>query len=292
MAADAMPAFVSLTQPPATKLLTTNIPAPTGLYVTDDDFIRVVSQTVLFTQPFFVQYKLLRASDGVISIGSQLFTNPSDGSIQIATVQLTEGFLLAVSVFPQILGSSQRGSCFASIQLGSGSINNPRCVQALAADYITANYGLSWPGGPVRNTLDEHGSVQRVVAGNPGAGNEWNIPVTAGMRWKLQSLTATLTTSAAVAQRAPALQLRSGITSLMLFPTVVTQAQSLVQSYSATPGSGGSAANGSVQAWTCPEEIWLSAANGPNAISSFTASLQAGDAWTSINSAWQMWIES
>jgi len=292
MATSAPPPFKSMTRPPATHFITGNIPAPTGLYVTDNDFLRIVSQTTLNSQPFTVSYRLIVADSGDISVGQTLFTPPSDGSVQVFNIPLTEGFLLGVSITSAAGASNPRGSCFISLQLGTGSTASPQAVQILCQDYISLNYGIAWPGGAIRNSLDPHGLITFFTAANPGAGADFSFAVTPAMRFKLLALTAQLTTSAAAGNRSPALRLRSGVTDIVRFGPNGVQAPSTSVFWTMTPGAAQPAVTGGVGGIIAPDEVWLSNANGPKTLLSSTSGLDAADVWTGIEIVAEIWIES
>jgi hypothetical protein len=292
MAAADTPVFESLTRPPATKLLTTNIPAPTNLYVTANDFLRVVSQTTNQTQPFNVTYKLLLADGGAIAIESTLVVNPTDGSLQTKDIPLAEGFLLSASVFPAQGGTSFRGTCFVSLQLGTGSNVAPQSLQTLGQDYISSSYGISWPGAPIRSSLEGPGIVQNAVTANPGAGNDFAIVLPAGQRWKLMNLWATLTTNVTVANRLVAFGLKLGLNFQWLHQMPFFQTASQAFTYSYGPGLQTDAGIVADNSLASPNPTIMSHTVGNTSLQSSTSGLQAGDAWTNIISWWEQWIEN
>ena len=70
-----------------------------------------------------------------------------------------------------------------------------------------------------------------VTGGNPAAGAEISVTVPAGKWWKLLSVRFTLVTSAAAANRRPALALDDGTTEFMRWRTGVDQAASITRLY-------------------------------------------------------------
>src|SRR5580765_5947487 len=79
--------------------------------------------------------------------------------------------------------------------------------------------------------------VVQAVA-NPAAGADWSVTVPAGHLWELLGITATLTTSAAVANRAAAIVLGDGVNPYLTIPAAVVQAATLAGVYSWSGDAG------------------------------------------------------
>lgn len=118
--------------------------------------------------------------------------------------------------------------------------------------------------------------VRRTVTGAaPAAGADWSITVPAGHAYRLLAVTATLTTSATVADRTPRFRLSDGDAVFLDIPAVAVQAASLAGVFSWARNLG-SYALGSAQAVGIPDLIlqpgWIA--------SVLTDNLDSGDAWS------------
>jgi len=292
MSSSANNPFVSMTQPPATQFITHDVPAPTGLYVGDNDFIRIVCQTTHNSQPFNVTYRLLVADSGQLSVGNTLFTPPSDGTVQIFTIPLTEGFLLGVSVTSSAGASAFRGTCFVSVQLGTGNQSAPQAVQILAQDYISLSYGIAWPGSAIRNSMDSQGFIQAIATANPGAGQDFTVTVAIGQRWRLLGLTAQLATSAAAGNRAVAIGPAIGVAQQWKQQYPAAQVPSSTSRYVYAPGATMTTGTLGDNTLGAPVRVILSSSLGIASLKSVTSGIDVADQWSNINSWWEQWIES
>lgn len=117
--------------------------------------------------------------------------------------------------------------------------------------------------------------VQAVAS--PVAGADWSQSVPAGHLWTLLAVTATLTTSAAVANRAPALVLGDGANPYLTIPAPAVQAASLAGTFGwavgVTPAALGVRQVGSIPELTLPA-AWTIAVS--------TLLLDVGDTWTAV----------
>lgn len=119
----------------------------------------------------------------------------------------------------------------------------------------------------------------RIVQGvtSPAAGADWSQAVPAGHLWQLLAVTATLTTSAVVANRSAKLILGDGTNTFLTIPAAVVQAASLGGVYSWAVGAN-PASLGAVQLGPLPDLVLPPAWT----IGVSTALLDVGDAWTAI----------
>jgi hypothetical protein len=116
-----------------------------------------------------------------------------------------------------------------------------------------------------------------VVVPNPAAGADWSVTVPASEVWSLVTITATLTTSAAVANRLPSLVVTDGNVRYARMSAVNTQAASLTSI--ATWGPYGQ----SGQTGTVVRGILPVAALGPGeTIGSLTDLIDVADQWSAI----------
>lgn len=119
----------------------------------------------------------------------------------------------------------------------------------------------------------------RIVSGvaTPAAGADWSTSVPAGHLWQLLGVTATLVTSAAVANRAVALVLGDGSNPFLTIPAPAVQAASLTGVYS-WAGEGGGYALGVRQLGPLPPLVlppsWTVAVS--------TLLVDATDQWSAV----------
>lgn len=140
------------------------------------------------------------------------------------------------------------------------------------------------PGGVAMNDQGLIGTATRktVLVSNPAAGADWSVTVPAGEFWHIQSLTATLATSAVVGNRAPRLEISDGVNRIdEIQPSTVQAASIAAQRWGMSPGGATPAnSNGAnVGGWGGPQPFLLS----PGYIlSTSTVNLDVGDQWSQI----------
>lgn len=118
-----------------------------------------------------------------------------------------------------------------------------------------------------------------VTPGNPAAAADFAVPVPAGQIWTVRSVTATLTASATVANRVPALQLLSPSAAIIArSPSDGNQTAGQTTIYTWAPGAPLSGAPPATVTSPIPS---VALAPG-SSINSITAGLSAGDQWSSI----------
>jgi hypothetical protein len=142
--------------------------------------------------------------------------------------------------------------------------------------------------GDLRTNLIEYG-LQRVLRANmvrvyfattPAAGAEWSITVPAGACWEVLHVSATLATSAVVANRQPQLVYRNqdGL-SLAIFSSASSQAASLTNALQWDAGLGAAVNTTAIEAPISTPAIPLQAGW---TVRSSAAPLDVGDQWSAI----------
>ena len=112
---------------------------------------------------------------------------------------LTEGYLLSFSATAR--NTVSRGNTFASAGILRRGPNGAQVYLPLFADYSTASTPIGWPGGRITQPSESSGAALLVQVTNPGAGVDWAVSVPSFLRWRVRSLAALFTASAAVANR-------------------------------------------------------------------------------------------
>lgn len=251
---------------------------PSAAYVDLNTGLRVVLVNVLSTLSIFCDIRIL-LPDGTIQIQREELVTTGSRSAQQFDIKMAEGFLLSVQLAGGVVF---RGQVYGQISLvrGIGSAFSQTWI--LSHGYITTKAPVGWPNP--RNDVPQArpGLISNTPVTNPGAGNDFTftVPGANGCRSRVIGVCGLLTTSAVAGNRQTSLLFQSGGSTLYRVVVGATQAASLAIRYSW--GAGGPtqtvvAANNI--ATGLPVE-WLLEPN--QTISSATAGLDAGDAWSQI----------
>jgi hypothetical protein len=202
-------------------------------------------------------------------------------AIQTQAIVLGEGYLLSVGAIGFV--QNARGTTFARAFLlrGSSTASPLGVFQPLFADYVTTTAPAGWPSGRFIHPSEGPGFMHRINQANPGAGLDFSFQATAGQRWRVQSLVASLTTSAAVANRqVHALVQDSGGTTYWNESALAVQAAGTTVVYSFGPGLTPQTTTDGVQIVGLPSNLILAQTD---LIKTATTNIQAGDQWSLIN---------
>lgn len=280
--------FKILSVAPATHFITDHVDAPTELYVTADQFLRVLGITFAALASITVRYRLLRSDDGQVVLMENTFTLPGDGFGHFLDIQLPEGFLL--SVWCTLSGTTAvRGNSYMTVQLWRGKTSTPTFLQTLVADSPNTAGSLGWPGGSLRASTEGPGFLNAQSFAAPAAGAEINLAVVNGQRWRVQALRFSLTTSAAVANRVVNLVHLSSSLEVFRVPISGVIAASTTQIFTGMPGAGSPSLNNGVNLLPLPG-LWELMPN--DVIATVTTNLQAGDQYSIQNVSMEQWISS
>jgi len=185
--------FQIATQKPEIRFLSRGVQPPSQVYVTKQDVLTLFCASSQSIEVLTITYRLLRA-DGELVSGQ--FAVPVSGDMNINTHDepLAEGFLLSLAVTAR--SAQTRGQTFARLFLRniSQGVFNPSYM--LMADYVTTSMSSAYPGGRILQPTEGPGFVHSVAIPDAGVGNTPFIQVPINVRWRLITITATLTTSA------------------------------------------------------------------------------------------------
>lgn len=198
------------------------------------------------------------------------------------------GFPLNIIAFASV-GAPTIGQTFIQVQLirGLGGATLP--MATLLQDYLTASQTLTFPGSPIRTSIEGNGAVRLITGTTPGAGAEISETVPSGARWMILALRAVLTTSVAVANRIPRLTLDDGVTGYWDHSANFSQTASAVWLNDWSQGLfQASAAAASQVPQSLPTNVVLA---GGHRIRTFTTALQAADQWSSVAYLVREWID-
>jgi len=190
--------FQISTQRPAVKFLSRGVQPPSQVYVTNQDVLTLFAASSQVPEQITITYRLLRA-DGELISGQFISPITGDGNLNVKSEPLAEGFLLSLAV--RAKGATTRGQTFARLFLQNPSLGVVVPSYMLMADYVTTAMSAAYPGGRVLMPTEGPGWVHAVTRTDPLPGSELVISVPVNSRWRLNTLTCALTTSAIVAAR-------------------------------------------------------------------------------------------
>jgi len=208
-------------------------------------------------------------------------------SQKTAQVDLAEGYLLSVAA--QCVAATQRGATFVRCWINrQGSVFPLTNVyELLFGDYVTTTQPAGWPYGRQLAGADGPGNMQALTAANPAAGADFVVAPSGNLRWRIQAVSALLTTSAAVANRIVHAEVEdSGGVTLSDVAALTAQVASTAVQYTFMPGVSSQATVDGAQLISLPPAMFLD--NGMQ-IASETTGIQAGDQWSNIRFYVEMW---
>jgi hypothetical protein len=265
------------------------VPPPSALYVNVNDKLVVFAASSQVSEVVTINYRLLRAADGVIVPGQFTVAPAAFRGIAGQQAQMAEGFLLSVSV--TAAAAITRGQTFVRVFLGSGPFGASEPSYMLMADYATNIMAPAHPNGRVLSPVEGPGNLRNVAGLAPGAGSEWLISVPANARWRVQSVLATLTTSAAVANRGVALRVFEASAPAGGYPTNFAQVASTTVVYSFGAGLGVQSSASGFSNMGFPSALIIGGP-GTNNLQSLTGSIQAGDQWGAPTALVEEWLDN
>jgi hypothetical protein len=268
----------SSTQGPLVKFKSKDVDPPSSLYITQDDQLLVRVGSWAPGQPFQVLGRLLGV-DGVLRIINYSIT-PTGALGQTFTFPLAEGYLLSLVAFITT-APLQRGQTYVQLGLQRGTIAGGTVTEILTGDYVTGNQFVAWPGRSVQSPSDGRGTYLVAVGSVPGAGVDPVGAFLANTQTRVLGFIATLTTSAAVANRMVKFRIdNAGASVHFRSGANVVQAASLTFTYSVgqVGGLGGAIDTVNVGMSAPAGEHWI--VPPASQVRFETQNLQVGDQWT------------
>lgn len=248
----------------------------TNLYLTLEDRLRVQVINSVAGIEVDIQARIQLADGQVIPMRQQLLPGATR-ALQTFEFDLCEGFLLDLTVSTPT-ANTRVGGCFVVCGLIRGTGTNAIPSRTLISNYVNSGNFIGWPEGPSQQSIQGAGLARSVQQANPAAGADVVITVPTGARWLIQSLSAQLVTSAAVANRTPHLVVDDGANTLFNSPASAAQAAGVTVVYSACGGVQAAFADGAA---VLPIPDVSSYLQGWR-IRTLTTNLQAGDQWQNI----------
>ncbi len=229
---------------------------------------------------------------GYIQTSLDVLQLPTTGSTFFLTKQLLEGYLLSVTVISS--SATWIGQTFCRVRLNRGLIPAlpGNAFSTLVSGYVNRFQPIGWPGGQYLRAVDGPGFLQTYAPGNPAAGADIAFSSTAAGRARLQTFTATLTTSAVAGNRFPSFALAFSSVPGVQFQvqdTVAVPASTTI-TYSIAPGGTNVRGGGAPIFATLPVPSPFIGRSGVTVTSS-TQGILAGDQWSAIRATLEEWLE-
>lgn len=258
----------------------------TGLYVTDDDTLRISTFGSLTGLILTVRVRAI-GLDGQSIVTGETHVPNSDRTVATSVVRIGAGWLLGCEAFVST-GSPRRGQLFVLVEVvrGSGTTGTP--LQTLIQDYATDTSRLSWPGSAIRSSAEGPGVVRLVAGSAPAAGAEISETVPTNARWRPLSIFTSLVTDGNAANRDVSLTLDDGATVWLRAPAGQNHIASLTTRYVWSPQAVRfTIAGDRTITVPIPDTILM----GGSRIRTVTTAVQVGDQYAAPQLLVEEWIE-
>lgn len=260
--------------------------SPLQFSTTGDDNLRIGTMGITGQNTVRVRGRFVRL-DGSVEYFSHDHVSAGDRTLHTTDFKLGEGYILNLTAVC-VDGSPQIGSLFCVVQVIRGLGGATELMGVLLQGYVTTTIALAWPGSPIVHPLDGPGNTATAFGTNPALGAEINEMVPAGLVWRVCSVRAVLTTTAAAVTRRPILIYDNGADIDLAIPHPETVGASGASSFHWM--IGGTYSDGLIgfgQVGPLPGERRLGQLYR---IRTSTLNLQAGDAWSAIRIGVEQWM--
>lgn len=276
----------TLTRPAEISFAKRDLQPPSSLYIDRDDSLLWAAQSQeVVGQQITLNARILRPTGEIIPQQYKLTVS----ALAFATIpiQLTEGWLLSLAVTASPNDITD-GQVYTTVELFRSIYNNNGPSRRLIGGYLSQFGAQSWPEMEPRAPIEGRGFIRSDLQGNPAAGAEFSVTVDQNTRVRLISVTATLTASAAAANRVPSLVLDDGVDILGRFPAgTITALQAPTITWAAVGSQFGAAASGAlVVPIPCEFAVLLEGFR----IRSLTNAIDAGDQYSAVNVWTERWV--
>lgn len=278
--------FKIYTARPDVRFLSRGVQPPSPVYVGVNDDLIVACATSQTGETVTVSYRLLRP-DGLLVLGQFTIAPPNTRAVTVHTESLAEGFLLSVSCKAAV--ASTRGQTFVRVFLSDPALGGGQPSYMLMADYVTTAMAPAHPNGRVLAPSEGPGNPRAVTAIVPGIGNDWNQTVPPNARWKVRTVFAQLSTSAAVANRYVTFAITNGGVFQYIGGADKVQAASTACFYGGaalTPNVSPNSGIGMVP--LAPDTPIL----GAGTLQASTRNIDPGDQWSAIVLGVEEWLDN
>lgn len=169
--------------------------------VTGEDFLRVEVYSANFAYPVGLHWRMLTPARTIQVFSDSLVSDASVLRKRTAKdFQLGTGLLLNVGLIG--LGTPvSYGHLYGRVTLNRGKGAASVLLGTILSDYITARWGIGWPGSPIRLPNEGQRTYIHYATVTPAAGTELGLVVPDGARWELISFCALFTADPTVINR-------------------------------------------------------------------------------------------
>jgi hypothetical protein len=241
--------------PPQCSFATRNIPPPSPSYVSAQDRLLIYVYNSIPNNSAVIQLRVLTPSG---ELKQHLWYHPlkSDRSVNWFSHELAEGFILTLTIY--VTAVTPPGACYVETDLRTGGGGSTVVAQVLAMGYVSSVRHLVWPYPRFVTPGEGPGNFRTIIGTDPAPGAFISESIPTGARWKLVSLTCTLTTSATVLDRVAAFGVTDAGTTLLFLPSPTTQPASKTYRYTWALGiPQWFSAAGSAVGLPLPDELYL-----------------------------------
>lgn len=210
---------------------------PSGAIPVDQDtYLRIETMNLSDSTAINIMVRFLR-KDGLVRNMQFRHSLTNDRTLQTDTYQLTDGWILSVGL-ALADGAALRGECFVQLKVQHGSRYDEQSYQTLVSDYVYESFGISYPGLPLRSSLDGGGAFKYFspAAASPGDDTEWTVD--SNTRVRILSFSIRLVTNATVANRLMIIAGTRGVTTLFQLTVASVQPASVTIDYHFNVGEG------------------------------------------------------
>jgi hypothetical protein len=219
----------ALTDPALERRLLAQL-TPSAFYMRQEDNLRLTAFNSAASVELAVRTRFL-TPEGEIVAGSDRLVPTTARAASSQFVPTTEGWLIGVEVIA-VAGTPRVGQCFVVLDVVRGDATVPLPLACLLQGYVTDTSRLSFPGSPIRSSIEGPGVLRSITGTNPAANAEISEAVPTNARWRVHAVRFTLVTDANVANREVALTLDDGAAVFARSPSRFSQAAGLTVAYS------------------------------------------------------------
>lgn len=301
------PSFKTASIPNVVTFGFAGIDPPAALYVQRDDTLiisavsSIATETVQFAWRILLPVAPQAGQPDAPSSGSPLASGPGGNNIvmdavdvpvtgarvqSFKVIQGLEGYLIGMTASAVL--ATTRGQTYARVIIRRNNQLGIAAEAALFADYVTTAFQALYPNGRFIHYVEGPGFIHSQQVANPAAGTDFTLTVPANTRWRIKSFDATLTTSAAVANRNVQIAIDDGANSVWAHDVAATIAASTSNTIVGTGTNAPTGVVTTIQSVVIPPDLIIPAGFR---IRSATINLQAADQWSSIFFLVEEWID-
>lgn len=185
--------------PDARPPLTPQLFAPGAVWLNGEESLRVTTWNMTAAVTIAVYGRYL-TPDGLVKQFAFYHTPNTDRTAKSDQLSSIVGWLLNVSAIATA-ATPLIGGCYALLKIVRGDSGAILDLVTLAGGHLTSQQPVSYPASPLRSSLEGPGIIRSITGTDQAAGAEISETVPTGARWRLISISATLVTSATVANR-------------------------------------------------------------------------------------------